>query len=119
MNKPTSPGSPDLPGPAVNTDAQETAAGVDDGSGYSPYVADGIDRIHEWMDEVGDGKEWVGALGFSQGTRVVGGLLADQQARKWLGWAERTNLRFGVLCMGSRSPMSSEAQKGLSIFMFL
>ena len=29
------------------------------------------------MDEVGDGKAWVGALGFSQGTRVVGGLLAD------------------------------------------
>ena len=103
----------------MNTDAQETAAGVDDGSGYSPYAADGIDRIHEWMDEVGDRKEWVGALGFSQGTRVVGGLLADQQARKWLGWAERTNLRFGVLCMGSRSPMSSKAQKGLSIFMFL
>ena len=96
----------------MNTEAQETAAGVDDGSGYSPYVADGIDRVHEWMDEVGDGKEWVGALGFSQGTRVVGGLLADQQARKRLGWAERTNLRFGVLCMGSRSPMSSEAQKG-------
>ena len=93
----------------MNTDAQETTVGVDDGSGYSPYVADGIDLIHEWMDEVGDGKESVDALGFSQGMRVVGGLLADQQARKWLGWAERTNVRFGVLCMGSRSPMSSEA----------
>ena len=58
----------------------------------------------------------MGALGFSQGTRVVGGLLADQEARERLGRAKRMNLKFGVLCNGSRRPMGSEAQTGRLIF---
>ena len=46
-------------GPAVNCEELEIAAGVDDGSEYGPYVADGRDWVHEWIDKVGEGKQWV------------------------------------------------------------
>jgi hypothetical protein len=52
--------------------------------------------------------KWVGAMGFSQGTRVVGGLL------RWMEHLNHTNqgsafedidIQFGVLCMGSSEPL--------------
>jgi predicted esterase len=53
--------------------------------------------------------KWIGAMGFSQGTRVVGGLL------RWMESVQHSDARssypdidiqFGVLCMGSAKPMS-------------
>ena len=71
------------------------------------------------MENLASQEKWVGALGFSQGTRVVGGLLADQEARERLGWTKRMNLKFGVFCNGSGRSMSSEAQTGpLVVFCF-
>lgn len=61
---------------------------------------------------------WVGVMGFSQGTRVAGGVLLDQQrreklkrenaalARRAVGDGIRVN--FGVLCNGGGVPMDSE-----------
>ncbi|KAK0640232.1 putative esterase afoC [Lasiodiplodia hormozganensis] len=55
---------------------------------------------------------WVAAMGFSQGTRVVGGLLRRQQQRRrrqrraqHLDDPFGVELEFGILCMGSASPM--------------
>jgi hypothetical protein len=61
----------------------------------------------------GEGEErqvgkWIGAMGFSQGTRVVGGLL------RWMESVQHSDacssyphvdIQFGVLCMGSAKPM--------------
>jgi hypothetical protein len=65
-------------------------------------------------DEMG---EWVGVMGFSQGTRIVGGLLLDLQRRKDLGLfrAGDIDFKFGVLCMGSGPPMLSDLASGLSL----
>jgi hypothetical protein len=62
-------------------------------------------------DEMG---EWVGVMGFSQGTRVVGGLLLDLQRRKELGLFRVGDIdfKFGVLCMGSGPPMMSDLSAG-------
>ena len=52
--------------------------------------------------------KWVGAMGFSQGTRVVGGLLRWMEKVKEVGTrhgCEDIDVRFGVLCMGSAEPM--------------
>lgn len=67
-------------------------------------------------DEMG---EWVGVMGFSQGTRVVGGLLLDLQRRKEMGLfrAGDIDFKFGVLCMGSGPPMLSDLAAGMSLFL--
>ena len=70
-------------------------------------------------DEMG---EWVGVMGFSQGTRIVGGLLLDLQRRKEMGLFRPGDIdfRFGVLCMGSGPPMMSDLSHGtLYSFFFL
>ncbi|KAL3477121.1 serine hydrolase FSH [Aspergillus californicus] len=88
-----------------------------DGSGYDSVGRDGVERAWRMMAErSGPGKgEWVGVMGFSQGTRVAGGLLLDQQRRDALGLGSGglgnevwPRVKFGVLCMGGGAPMESE-----------
>lgn len=53
--------------------------------------------------------KWIGAMGFSQGTRVVGGLLRwmeSVQHRDTRSSHPDIDIQFGVLCMGSARPMS-------------
>ena len=69
-------------------------------------------------DEGGEG-EWVGLMGFSQGTRVVGGILADQMRRREMcvPRAEgELDFRFGILCMGAMAPMVSDLMNGRWFF---
>ncbi|TVY47972.1 putative esterase [Lachnellula occidentalis] len=85
---------------------------LQDGSGYGSgeSARDGVQRVWEMMRDVGEGGEWVAAMGFSQGSRVVGGLLLDQQLRAKAGLVRGdgdVELKFGVLCMGSGAPMIS------------
>jgi hypothetical protein len=71
----------------------------------------GIERVLRLLREEGEGGEWVGCMGFSQGTRVVGGLLLHQQKRREMGFPVgegEVEFRFGVLCMGSFAPMVSD-----------
>ncbi|KAL5337455.1 serine hydrolase FSH [Aspergillus crustosus] len=113
----------------LNTNSNHTGVGnsvdVDergeiDGSGYDDSGRDGVERAFRLMRErsgVGKG-EWVGVMGFSQGSRVAGGLLLDQQRREsqekesgilgGAGAGEGIDLRFGVMCMGGGRPMESE-----------
>jgi predicted esterase len=71
----------------------------------------GIERVLRLIKEKGTGGEWVGCMGFSQGTRIVGGLLLHQQNRKEMGFIQKEGdieFKFGVLCMGSFGPMLSD-----------
>ncbi|KAG9201706.1 hypothetical protein G6514_005515 [Epicoccum nigrum] len=52
--------------------------------------------------------KWVGAMGFSQGTRVVGGLLRWMQSATHSSHPD-IDIQFGILCMGSAKPMSCNA----------
>lgn len=83
-----------------------------DGSGFDETGRSGVERVWELMRAEGDGGEWVGVMGFSQGSRVVGGLLLDQQIRARKGIKSDIELKFGVLCMGSGMPMISETSRG-------
>lgn len=89
-----------------------------DGSGFDGKIGgkDGVERVWELMRKAGGkGKgQWVAAMGFSQGTRVVGGLLLDQQRRREKGLLKDDDivLEFGVLCMGSFAPMISAISRG-------
>ena len=69
----------------------------------------GIERVVRMMKERREGGEWVACMGFSQGTRIVGGLLLEQQRLREAGLPGlgngTINFRFGVLCMGSGAPM--------------
>ncbi|KAL2824316.1 serine hydrolase FSH [Aspergillus cavernicola] len=90
-----------------------------DGSGYDELGRDGVERVWRLMEEraAGDGGEWVGVMGFSQGSRVAGGLLLDQQRRKKEGDTNgvvNISVQFGVLCMGGGAPMESEVAYKLS-----
>ncbi len=79
----------------------------------------GVERVLRLIAEKGGEGEWVGAMGFSQGTRVVGGLLADQQRRREMGLPKaegEIEFRFGVLCMGSFAPMVSDVMNGTFCF---
>lgn len=49
--------------------------------------------------------KWIGAMGFSQGTRVVGGLLRWMESPQPRSHPD-IDIQFGVLCMGSAKPMS-------------
>lgn len=85
------------------------------GSGYDDTGRDGIGRVMKMMD---DNKrfanaDWAGALGFSQGTRVVGGLLRVQRLRKEMKLPQDFDLRFGVLCMGGGAPLHSGEAHGM------
>lgn len=93
---------------------QEDGTELEDGSGYGDPSDDGIERVWEMMRAKGKGGDWVGAMGFSQGTRVVGGLLLDQQRRKEAGlsFGKEMVLKFGVLCMGGAAPMVSAMSRG-------
>ncbi|KAF2703805.1 phospholipase/carboxylesterase [Pleomassaria siparia CBS 279.74] len=56
---------------------------------------------------------WVGAMGFSQGTRVVSGLLWRQQQQQQQQQQKNPTifnprLEFGIVCMGSAKPMGAE-----------
>ncbi|KAF4624685.1 hypothetical protein G7Y89_g13483 [Cudoniella acicularis] len=88
---------------------REDGTELNDGSGYAGPSDDGVERVWEMMKAKGKGGDWVGAMGFSQGTRVVGGLLLDQQRRKEAGLPlpKGMILKFGVLCMGGAAPMVS------------
>lgn len=90
---------------------------LSDGSGFDLIGRDGIERLLDLMEKQGDAADYVGAIGFSQGSRVVGGLLLDQQRREILGDHRNINLSFGVLCMGSGPPMESEI--GHRMFTFI
>jgi hypothetical protein len=92
-----------------------------DGSGFESegmMEEDGIDRVWDLMRQKGG--TWVGAMGFSQGTRVVGGLLLDQQRRKEAGLFREgdIDLKFGVLCMGGAAPMVSSMSQGMSFLSY-
>ncbi|KAL9039979.1 MAG: hypothetical protein Q9214_004662 [Letrouitia sp. 1 TL-2023] len=65
----------------------------------------GLERVKELMAAHAPLSEWVGAMGFSQGTRVVGGLLLEQQRALASGAVPQLQLSFGVLCMGGSAPM--------------
>lgn len=82
-----------------------------DGRGKDGKGEGGVERVLRLISEAGEGGEWVGCMGFSQGTRVVGGLLLDQQRRKELGLPKAEgdiDFKFGVLCMGGAAPMVSD-----------
>ncbi|EYE92016.1 uncharacterized protein EURHEDRAFT_518081 [Aspergillus ruber CBS 135680] len=82
---------------------------ISDGSGYDRIGRDGVERVLDLMERQGGAEDWVGAMGFSQGTRIVGGLLRDQQRRETLGEKGRIRLAFGVFCMGGGAPMEAES----------
>jgi len=90
-----------------------------DGSGYEETGKDGVERVWQLIRDAGPGGEWVGAMGFSQGSRIVGGLLLDQQLRAQAGFRNDIELKFGILCMGSGPPMVSEMSRGLPPFFCL
>ena len=73
-----------------------------------------MERVLKLMDAEGPGEEWVAAMGFSQGTRITGGLLLDQQRRAEAGNPRKIDLKFGVLCMGGSAPMVSKISRGMS-----
>ncbi|KAH7327347.1 serine hydrolase FSH [Rhexocercosporidium sp. MPI-PUGE-AT-0058] len=71
----------------------------------------GVERALRLIAEEGGEGEWVGVMGFSQGTRVVGGILLDQQRRKKMGLPRAEgdlDFKFGILCMGASAPMVSD-----------
>jgi predicted esterase len=87
----------------------EKGSDLNDGSGYDITGRDGVERVWGLMEAAGPGGEWVAAMGFSQGSRVAGGLLLDQQRRMASGEpGNYPNLKFGVCCMGGGAPMVSE-----------
>jgi hypothetical protein len=79
------------------------------GSGYDNTGTDGLDRVWSLLRSRKDTSpsDWAGVLGFSQGTRIVGGLLLDQQYRTTASIPNDFKLKFGVLCMGGGAPMES------------
>ncbi|KAB8236638.1 uncharacterized protein BDW43DRAFT_298210 [Aspergillus alliaceus] len=86
-----------------------TEVELSDGSGYDISGRDGVERVWKLMEAAGPGGEWVGVMGFSQGTRITGGLLLDQQRRTASGeTGSHPKLKFGVCCMGGGAPMVSE-----------
>jgi Serine hydrolase (FSH1) len=90
----------------------ENGRELSDGSGYDQLGTDGVERVLKLMEAEGPAEDWVGAMGFSQGTRVVGGLLFHQQRRAATGRPRDIDLKFGILCMGGRAPMESEISHG-------
>jgi predicted esterase len=54
-----------------------------------------------------DGRGFVGALGFSQGAKVVAGLLLEQQVRQRKEGNDGKGLAFGVMLNGTTPPLTS------------
>ncbi|KAK0102598.1 hypothetical protein ONS95_006207 [Cadophora gregata] len=82
-----------------------------DGRGENGKGEGGVERALRLIAEEGGEGEWVGLMGFSQGTRVVGGILADQMRRREMGVPKaegELDFRFGILCMGGAAPMVSD-----------
>lgn len=69
----------------------------------------GVERVVRLIEDEGEGGEWVRCMGFSQGTRVVGGLLLEQMRLGRMGvWGfadGKIRFKFGVFCNGSAEPM--------------
>jgi predicted esterase len=89
----------------------ESGAEVPDGRRDDGGGEGGIERVLRMIREKGEGGEWVACMGFSQGTRIVGGLLLHQQKRREMGFQREegeVDFKFGVLCMGSFAPMLSD-----------
>ncbi|QRD93232.1 serine hydrolase FSH [Aspergillus flavus] len=81
-------------------------------NGHNWTEQDSLEWVWTMMEErrAGQGGEWVGVMGFSEGTRIASGLLLDQQSREKLGLRPAVpsiQLRFGVLCMGGGPPMAA------------
>jgi predicted esterase len=55
-----------------------------------------------------DGRGFVGALGFSQGARVVAGLLLEQQMKQQRGEGKEKGLAFGVMFNGTTPPLAAD-----------
>lgn len=89
-----------------------------DGTAGNYDDEEGIERVLRLMKECGPGGKWVGCLGFSQGTRLVGGLLKWQQLRrdKNIVVDENIDLQFGVLCMGAGQPMKNTVPENLLVW---
>ncbi|KAI9051951.1 hypothetical protein LZ554_004206 [Drepanopeziza brunnea f. sp. 'monogermtubi'] len=90
-----------------------SSADVERGDGRGPEGRGegGVERALRLIADEGGEGEWVGVMGFSQGTRVVGGILLDQQKRKEMGLPKAEGdleFRFGILCMGGAAPMVSD-----------
>ena len=81
---------------------------IRDGSGYDSLGTDGLQRAWKMMEASAPKEDWIGVMGFSQGTRVAGGLLRDQQLRSARSEPNGFNLRFGILCMGGGDPMETK-----------
>lgn len=83
-----------------------------DGRGADPRGEGGLARVVRLMEAEGEGGEWVGCMGFSQGTRVVGGLLLEQMRLQDIGVPGfldgKIQFKFGVLCNGGAEPMLAE-----------
>ena len=83
-----------------------------DGRGDNERGEGGIERVVRLIREEGEGGEWVGCMGFSQGTRVVGGLLLEQMRLREMGVpgfaGGEIQFQFGVLCNGGAEPMLAE-----------
>ncbi|THC93619.1 hypothetical protein EYZ11_006903 [Aspergillus tanneri] len=94
----------------------DTGQELPDGGGFGNRDENGISRVWKLIEAKGAGGDWVGVMGFSQGTRVAGGLLLDQQRRKAKGESipREFDLRFGVMCMGGGAPMESEMSRAES-----
>ncbi|KAF2817599.1 uncharacterized protein BDZ99DRAFT_565320 [Mytilinidion resinicola] len=90
--------------------ARNGTTGADRGTGIeSVMLPEVVDVITKAVREVeANGGEVVGACGFSQGSRVVAGLLKAQEEVERRGGdgpgGLRTRLRFGVSFMGSYPP---------------
>ncbi|KAI9667965.1 MAG: hypothetical protein M1821_000785 [Bathelium mastoideum] len=82
-----------------------------DGGGFDASGKDGVQRAWEMMEERAPKEEWIGVMGFSQGTRAAGGLLLDQQRRLKENDSNGFNLRFGILCMPAGSVMETANTK--------
>jgi hypothetical protein len=72
----------------------------------------GIERVIRLIREEGEGGKWIGCMGFSQGTRVVAGLLLEQMRLRKEGVpgfeGGEIQFEFGVLCNGGSQPMLSD-----------
>lgn len=105
---------------------QENGEEYLDGSSGQYGDEEGIERVVRLMRECGPGGKWVGCLGFSQGTRVVSGLLLwqQQQRQKQQSTTETSldneiiDIQFGVLCMGAGEPMTSTMPECMFFYFF-
>ncbi|KAI0998298.1 hypothetical protein K3495_g9896 [Podosphaera aphanis] len=102
-------------GPYLNWYTKLDTGEVLDGTAGNYEDEEGIERVVRMMRETKPGGKWVGCLGFSQGTRVVAGLLSWQQVRRENGVVVDggIDLQFGVLCMGAGVPMKSSVPESL------